>query len=502
MRWKIVGAALLIVAGLGATAFAVIRPSFGSTASVQYLTSRAAVTNVLDQVAATGTVEAAATYSLTFGSAPTEVTSSSSTNGSASAASSGGSTASWVVATVTAEAGQSVKKGDVLATSDASSAQLSLAVAQANLASAQARLTSDQTGLTSSEKAAAKLQVTQAQQSLTQAKQSYSSTVAQNSLKLDQGKAAVADAKAKLASDQAAGAPDSVIEADQKAVSDAEASLSSLTLQVSQSNTQAKNQITQATYGLESAQLAYSQKTAPADAATIAVDKATVAQAEASVTAATTALQYTSLVSPVDGVVVAVNVTPGLAAPSGSAITIRSTAFKVTASVTESDLPSIKVGQDATVTITALAKDVTGKVTSISQSASSSSGSVVSYGIVIDLPTAADGTVPGMSAEIAITTASALDVLAVPAIALQSAGDGTYAVRVLDGSGNPTSVTVEVGLITSSYAEIKSGIAAGTAVVTGTASSSTTNGSTSSGGGLRGLEGGGFGPGTFTGPRQ
>lgn len=102
-----------------------------------------------------------------------------------------------------------------------------------------------------------------------------------------------------------------------------------------------------------------------------------------------------------------------------------------------------------------------------------------------------------MSAEIAITTASAPGVLAVPAIALKTATDGSYSVQVLDASGQPQAVSVEVGLITSSLAQITSGIEAGTAVVTGTASDRTGSG-TSTTTRIPGLDGGGF-PGGFPG---
>jgi HlyD family secretion protein len=475
MRWKTIGAALLVLVGIGAAALAVVGPSFGGTAATQYLTSQATVTDVVDQVAATGTVEAATSYSLAFGSAPT-TTSSASSGSTGSTSASGGGT-SWTVKTVAAAAGQSVKAGDVLATADAGSAALDVAVAQANLASAKARLASDKAGLTSTDRAAAKLQVTQANQSVSQARSSYSSTVAQNNLKLKQARAALTAAQKKLTADHAAHQPSAVLSADKNAVTQAQDNLANARLQVAQSNTQASNQISQALLNAKSAQYSYQQKTAKADAATLATDRAAVAQAEQAVTTAKNALSYTSLVSPVDGVVVAVNVAPGLAAPSGAAITVRSNELQVAAAVTESDLPSIVLGQDATVTITAVAKDVTGKVTTIDQTPASSGSGVVSYGILVTLPDAPTGTVPGMSAEIAVTTASATNVLAVPAIALTAARDGTYTVRVLDGSGQPQSVAVDVGLISTSLAEIKGGINEGTAVVTGTASDRTGSGS-------------------------
>jgi HlyD family secretion protein len=491
MNWKALGAGLLVVVGIGAAAFAVVGPNLGGTAATQYLTSQATVTDVVDQVAATGSVQATTTYALAFGSPPTVATSSSSSssnNGS-------GASASWNVATVNAVAGQAVNAGDVLATADAGSAALDVAVAEANLASAQARLATDKGGLTATDKAAATLQVTQAEQSLSQARSSYSSTVAQNNLKLKQAEAAVTQTAEAYTAAKKQGLQTAIDQA-YSAWTQARNSLASLKLQIRQSNTQASNQISQANLQVRSAQLAYEQKTAKATAATLATDRAAVAQAQQAVTTAKNALTYTTLVSPVAGVVVAVNVTPGLAAPSGAAITIRSNDLEVAASVTESDLPSIALGQDVTVTVTALATDVTGKVALINQTPATSNSGVVSYGILVTLPDAPKGTVPGMSAQISVTTASAPNVLAVPAIALQEAADGSYSVRVLDGSGQPESVPVTVGLISSSLAEVKSGLSAGEAVVTGTATARTgTGSSTTSTRGLNGGFGGGFGGG-------
>jgi multidrug efflux pump subunit AcrA (membrane-fusion protein) len=494
MRWKTIGAGLLVVVGIGAAGFAVIGPSFGRATATQYLTSQATVTDVVEQVAATGNVEAATTYTLAFGSAPTIQSSSTSTTGSSTGSSSGSS--GWTVKSVTVAAGQAVKAGDVLATADATTADLDVVVAEANLASAKARLASDKAGLSATDKAAARLQVTQANQSLSQAQASYSSTVAQNRLKLSQAQAAVNRALSSYNTAKREKQPSSAISQAKSAWTQARESLASLKLQVSQSNRQASNQVSQSKLSVQSAQYAYQQKLAKADAATIAGDQAAVAQAEQAVATAKAALAYTTLASPVDGIVAAVNVSPGLAAPSGAAVSVRSSALQVTASVTESDLPLVVVGQAATVTITALGADVTGTVARIDQVPASANSGVVSYGIVVSLPEAPKGAVPGMSAEIAVTTASATNVLAVPSIALAATTDGAYTVRVLDASGQPASVAVDVGLISSSLAEIKSGISQGTAVVVGTASDRTSSGTTTTTR-IPGLDGGGFGGGGF-----
>jgi hypothetical protein len=52
MRWKLLGAVLLVVVGIGAAALAVVGPGLGGAAATQYLTSQATVTDVVDTVAA------------------------------------------------------------------------------------------------------------------------------------------------------------------------------------------------------------------------------------------------------------------------------------------------------------------------------------------------------------------------------------------------------------------------------------------------------------------
>jgi multidrug efflux pump subunit AcrA (membrane-fusion protein) len=500
MRWQILGAVALVVVGIGAAALAVAGPNLGATAETQYLTSQATVTDVVEEVAATGTLEAATTYVLAFGSPPTEGTTSTGTTG-ASASTGTASGVTWTVTSVAATAGQPVKAGDVLATADPTDAELDLAAASADLASAKAHLAADKRGLTATEKASAKLQVTQAQQSLSQARTSYSSTVAQNRLKVSQAEAAVKRARSAYEEVKAAKQPDAAVDQAYSAWLQAKESLASLRLQASQSNTQASNQVKQAQLQVQSAQLSYRERTAKADAATLATDEAAVAQAKQAVAAAEAALGYANLVSPVDGVVVSVNVTPGLAAPSGTAITVRSTDFQVAAAITESDLPLVELGQEAKVTITAFDAEVAGTVARIDQQPSSSSSGVVSYGIVVALAETPDGAVPGMSAEIAVTTASALNVVAVPAIALGTAADGTYTVQVLDDAGLPQPVAVQVGLITSSLAEVRSGLQAGTAVVVGTAADRQSGGTTTTTR-IPGFDGGGFPGGVPGGPGQ
>ena len=100
-----------------------------------------------------------------------------------------------------------------------------------------------------------------------------------------------------------------------------------------------------------------------------------------------------------------------------------------------------------------------------------------------------------MTASVSVTISQVKDVLAVPAIALVSGSSG-YTVRVMGSDGLVTSQAVTVGLVTSTLAEVKSGLTDGQNVVIGVSTSRTSTGATQNGGlggGLGGALGGGGG---------
>ena len=195
-----------------------------------------------------------------------------------------------------------------------------------------------------------------------------------------------------------------------------------------------------------------------------------VADAQARVDELTAQVEASTLTAPVAGVVTEVNVTEGFDAPTGAAVVIDAPTFQVTTDVVESDLADVKVGQTATVTIDAIDAEVEGTVAAVAPTTSSDSSSgVVSYPVTVTLDEAPADLRSGMSADVTITIASATDVLTVPSAALLGA-EGDYRVRTLDTTGALTVVPVEVGLVTSTTAEITGGLAEGDTVVTGTAS--------------------------------
>ncbi len=496
MRLKILGALALVVVGVAAVGLTMFSPVFGSTQSQQYLTAQVTRTNVVQQVVATGSVSAQTTYGLNFGRVPT-VTNGSTTSASSSSSGSGGTSgaSTWIVATLNAKVGQRVSQGAVLATADPGDAQLAVTTAQANLAAAQARLAADQSGATGSTLVQAQDSLNQSAFQLNSARQSEQQTIAQNNLQLQQAQAAVVDAQQKLASDQAASAPSTVIDVDQGALTQAQDALSSTQLKVTASNQQAATSLAGAQLSYTSAEHAYQAKVAPAAAAQIASDQSQVAAAQAQLASAQQTLSLSSIVAPAAGVITSVSLDVGAAAPSGDAIQLQAGPMVVNASVAETDLTSVAVGQAATVTIPATEQTLTGTVTEISPTASSSgTSSVVTYPIVISLGNTTSGLDAGMTADVTVATAAASNVLAVPSAAIQGS-TGNYSVRVMQ-NGRVVSKPVQVGLVTTSLAEIQSGLSVGDTVVIGTVSS--LQGSTATtnaggfGGGLGGLGGGNF----------
>ena len=487
----------VVVVGIAVVGLATIGRSLGSqTPDVTYLTATASVADVRDTVSVSGSVRSVDSYGLAFGAEPVR--------SPKAAAPTGASVASlWTVTTVDVAAGQTVKAGDVLATADTGDAELTLTVAKANLAAAQARLDTSEKPVSKTTKAKARLGIKQANSQLSQARKTLAQTQASGRLAISQASAAVDDAKQRRKDDRAAGAPASVIDADTAAVKQAKRARATAKRQAASANSQASGQVAAAELGVQSAELAFDAAVNVDTDAAVAADQAAVAQAESAVSDAERTLELATLTAPIDGVISSVTIEPGDSV-SGTVVLLRGTAVEVSASITESNLPKVQVGQSAEVSIPALDLTVTGTVDSVDLAGATKSASgVVSYGIVISLDTPPEGVAPSMTADVDITTASALGVLAVPVTAI-GGQPGAYTVQVLDAPDRVRTVSVEVGLLTATLAEIRSGIDAGTEVVTGTATAKdlVTTFPTGPGGGGGGDGGAGTGGGSSSGSSQ
>ncbi|MCD8133002.1 MAG: HlyD family efflux transporter periplasmic adaptor subunit [Clostridiales bacterium] len=137
----------------------------------------------------------------------------------------------------------------------------------------------------------------------------------------------------------------------------------------------------------------------------------------------------------------------------------------ISISVDESDILSLSEGQEAAVTIDSIGEDsYTGTVTSISTSASSSSG-VTSYSAEVTIAKT-DDMLSGMSASVVITIEGVDNALLIPVDALHQTSSTAYVYTEYDESSGEYSGMVEVttGLSNSSYVEITDGLSEGDTV--------------------------------------
>ena len=205
--------------------------------------------------------------------------------------------------------------------------------------------------------------------------------------------------------------------------------------------------------------------------ALVDLDAAQVAEKAAVLKAAQINLNYTNIVSPVNGTVVSRNVTAGqtvaasLQTPTLFLIATDLTRMQVDTNVSESDIASAVQGAGATFTVDAFPKHTfPGTVTQVRQ-APISVQNVITYDVVVTVANPGLLLKPGMTATARIATAQARGVLRVPSQALRftptaagkaAGGKGSRTVWVLR-NGKPVAVPVTVGLDDDSYAEIRSG---------------------------------------------
>ena len=201
-------------------------------------------------------------------------------------------------------------------------------------------------------------------------------------------------------------------------------------------------------------------------AADLASYQKAVDSAEANLTVAQQALLQATIVSPIDGTVVAVNMAAGETVTAGSTTATIAIAgsggYEAVTMVKVTDLPKLKVGQTASVQPDGSNTPISGTVTHIGL-VSTTSTTGTTYPVTIGLVGDTSQLRNGGTATIAITTASAANSLAVPSSAVH-ANNGTYTVTVVDGDST-NDVTVQVGAIGPQWTEIKGGLNAGQTVV-------------------------------------
>ena len=153
--------------------------------------------------------------------------------------------------------------------------------------------------------------------------------------------------------------------------------------------------------------------------------KSHVAQGRASVERARTNLNYTRITSPIDGVVVdrKVDVGQTVAAsyqtPQLFSIAKDLTKMQIETKVDEADIGNVKEGQDVTFRVDAFPDEIfEGKVVQV-RIAPSTTDNVVTYTVIINVDNNDFKLKPGMTANVEIETAKAVDALRIPVAALR-----------------------------------------------------------------------------------
>jgi macrolide-specific efflux system membrane fusion protein len=129
MKLKLLAIVALVAIGGGAVFIALggSLPGGATATGAEYLTSPATTGDVIDEVAATGTIAATETWALGFGATPQVAGESTPSVGSGT----------WTVETVNVDVGQAVKAGDVLATASTTDLEDQLASARTSLLAAR-----------------------------------------------------------------------------------------------------------------------------------------------------------------------------------------------------------------------------------------------------------------------------------------------------------------------------------------------------------------------------
>ena len=231
----------------------------------------------------------------------------------------------------------------------------------------------------------------------------------------------------------------------------------------------AQQAIAQAEADLAEAQEARAELDEGADAVELAAAQANVDEKRLAVAEAEADLAGATLVAPFAGTILETNAEPGDRITASSQIlTIADLdELQVMASVDETTIRQVQVGQEASITFDAFPDQAfRGEVLSVPLQGALQGGVMV-YEVPISLEGAEDlPLLVGMTANVEVAVGEAEDVLLVPSMALQQVG-GLYQVLVpsSDAEGEPVAVPVEVGLSNGTYTEIVRGLNVGDQVV-------------------------------------
>jgi len=201
-------------------------------------------------------------------------------------------------------------------------------------------------------------------------------------------------------------------------------------------------------------------------AAQLASDQAKIEQAQAGVVTARQNLAQATLRSTRSGTVVALDAGVGDAVTAGSTVAtvVGGRAVTVTATVSESQVDSVEVGQTVRVSVPGNSEQTTGQVTAIGLVADSSTGTT-SYPVTVTVEAPTISLPAGSRATIQIVLATVKNAVTVPISAVTRSGSGTSATVSTWNGSTLARKTVQLGAVGSREVAISHGLSAGTRVV-------------------------------------
>lgn len=198
---------------------------------------------------------------------------------------------------------------------------------------------------------------------------------------------------------------------------------------------------------------------------------ATIKEKELSYTLAKANLEKTTIRAPFSGIVT--ELTQATSATENWSLTLIDTSeLFVEVTVDQLDAPSLKVGQRGQVVIEPLPQQVWPvEIVKIGGRAIQRGSSTV-VSVTGKFLTTDPAVIPGYTIQLEVTVASATNVLRVPISALVRSARGYTVMKVSDGQAVPQAVTI--GITSSLYAEVKSGLNEGDVILLNPSSAAAT----------------------------
>src|SRR6201997_1219631 len=176
-------------------------------------------------------------------------------------------------------------------------------------------------------------------------------------------------------------------------------------------------------------------------------------------------VNYSKIVSPIDGVVTDRPVYPGeMASNSGPIITVMNLSQIVArAHIDQAEASQLKVGDAATISVAGQPGALKGKVSLVSPALDPNSTTVEVW---VQSPNPGERLKPGSNVQVQMVAQAVQHAIVIPAEALLTGSDGTTSVIILDTDNKPHKKKVKVGIRDGGDVQVTDGLQGGERVVT------------------------------------